>query len=324
MEALKSLSEIHRIELEGVKAQLEEVNINYLLKQALEEITTKSKEVLNKKNITVTSNISSKLPTASYIDKNNVLQALKIVVDNALRFSHENGTVIVSGDVAKQNDNEFINIKVEDFGVGISEEHLNIILDDTLAEELRNEAHSFKKPSLKLTQAKMKLEASGGKIDIASVRGQGTTVTLKIPLIKSTQTSLNTQNELLMNLFYDRKVLLMEDDVLTQVAEKKLLEECGCRVDVVSLGVDAISLAKKTKYDAIFLDITVPDINGLEVMKIIKTIDPNVSVIAITSHVSEQNQEYFQDEGFDTVLTKPVNSKKLKDIVKLIFNNNDN
>lgn len=318
LDALINLSEIHRIELEGVKSQPEETNIDYLIQQALDETKTKFEHFLDKNNISLIVNVSPKIPTTIHLDKKNILQALKIIIGNAIRFSHEKSNVIVTADIEKQNDNEFINIKVEDFGTGISEEHLNIILDNTLAEEEQNGMRTYKKPSLRLTQAKLRLEASGGKIKIESAPEKGTAVTLQLPLNASNQKSSNEKTSR-KNVASSNKVLLMEDDALTQAKEKQYLEKCGCTVDAVSLGIDAINLIKKNKYQAVFLDITVPDIDGLEVMKIIKTIDPEVAVVAITSHVSSHNQEYFQDEGFDAVLTKPVNQKKLKDVVELIF-----
>jgi PAS domain S-box-containing protein len=106
------------------------------------------------------------------------------------------------------------------------------------------------------------------------------------------------------------RVLLVEDEPVSQLVERTILEDLNCRVDVASNVAQALSMLQNT-YDFIVMDIGLPDGDGFTLCKQIReSVDsPNVNVpiIAVTAHVSEQEMHRSKDYGMNQVLIKPIN-----------------
>jgi two-component system aerobic respiration control sensor histidine kinase ArcB len=91
------------------------------------------------------------------------------------------------------------------------------------------------------------------------------------------------------------------------------LIELGYQVDIAKSGAEAIQMAEANEYTIVLLDITLPDINGLDVMRQIReSKGEEIIFIALSSHSSEEEEDYFMRQGAMSLLAKPVTSEKLK------------
>lgn len=116
-------------------------------------------------------------------------------------------------------------------------------------------------------------------------------------------------------------VLLVEDDALTQRVTKWMLEELKCKVDIASNGAKAIQLLT-TRYDVIFLDVGLPDMDGIELAKIIRnTNNPNETtpIVALTAHVLDKDREKCKAVGMNNFLKKPLFKNDLKRLILKII-----
>ena len=113
------------------------------------------------------------------------------------------------------------------------------------------------------------------------------------------------------------KVLLVEDNIINQKVAKIMLTDLGCKVDIAKDGGTALHAVKK-KYDIIFMDIGLPDINGYDVTTTIikgKTKNKNTPIIAMTAHAYKRDNKKCLESGMKTVLTKPISYEQLKDVL---------
>jgi CheY-like chemotaxis protein len=120
----------------------------------------------------------------------------------------------------------------------------------------------------------------------------------------------------LMNKFY--RVLLVEDDPLVQFIHRTMLEELGCEVFVASNAMEAINLAT-SKYDFIFLDIGLPDINGIELASMLRLMFQHPTrLIALTAYTDNSTKEKCFSAGIEAIFHKPISSDLLRKIIKNI------
>jgi len=112
--------------------------------------------------------------------------------------------------------------------------------------------------------------------------------------------------------------LLVEDQPLIQLIHKKMLAELGCEVDVAGTAEQSLALIKRKKYDFIFLDLGLPDRNGIEVAAFIHQLEDRTEqgrVIVLTAYADEETKVACLKAGVEAVLLKPVKIECLEEII---------
>jgi len=117
------------------------------------------------------------------------------------------------------------------------------------------------------------------------------------------------------------RILVVEDNLVNQEVLKTMLKNMGLNVDIASTGGEALTLLKKRDYKLVFMDIELPDIDGYEVTRIIRTPssgvkNPRVIIIALTAHAMKEHQTKSFEAGMDDYISKPVSVQDLKKVVK--------
>jgi two-component system aerobic respiration control sensor histidine kinase ArcB len=322
MTVIKNLSALHHMQLTGVTACPAFFDI-----QKFVDIAIKKSTYPNTNHITVEKYISPTVPQGLIMDASNMIQALSIVIGNAFRFSRPEGKIKITIKKLLDNKEPWLAISVQDFGVGMHQKQI-----DNLSKTLLSEKESlFSKPSVQLSRVKMYLEAYQGRLEIESVVGQGTEVRLIMAYQPSLSKHIQREETIHPRQQKNREVkkqvmrgvhepictvLLVEDDIVTQKITAQILLELGYQVDVAKDGAEAIQMAIIKDYAIALLDITLPDINGLDVMREIRASKGEETIfIALSSHTSEEEEEYFMNEGVMALLAKPVKIKQLKSVL---------
>lgn len=308
LNSLTNIGDLYSLQTEGIATSIEPFNI----REFLDETITNNMDI-NKNKVDICLYVEPGVPAEPAIDYKNICDALVIIIRNAIRFSDDKGLVKIKLDTIEDNQQCYLIISVQDFGCGIANTQLDnlfVSYSDAPSQEKRR----YAKPSIQLTRAKMKVEASGGVIDIKSTLGEGTTVLIKVPYQFESVIDVKTDEEISMNFC---SVLLVEDNVGIQQIAKQYLGELGYCYDVASTGADAIKLGLENNYDIVFLDITLPDMNGLDVMRAIQQKKGGETLyVALTSHASDDDEDYFISQGVMTVLKKPVTKKQLQECIE--------
>jgi DNA-binding response OmpR family regulator len=114
------------------------------------------------------------------------------------------------------------------------------------------------------------------------------------------------------------KVLIVEDDINTRELVQKYLEKDGHTVTTSGNGTDALDILTNTTFDIIILDLMLPEINGLEICKIIRT-KTNIPIVMVTALVDEEDRLTGLEMGADDYITKPFSPRELAARVKAIL-----
>ena len=266
------------------------------------------------KNIQWEYEVDEHLPHGIKFTGARLVEALDVIVKNAIKYSPDKGKIKISLYKAPKH---FLAVTVKDEGVGILEDHLRALFRPLLLKDKEREKVAFAKPSIRLSYAKKLAEGFGGSIEVKSEEGKGTAVTVFIPYEEDPQEEEDAifrgtpSNYLTTKTHFN--VLVVEDNSLTLELHRVELEHANCTVDAVTTGKKAIEAAKQKQYDIVFMDITLPDISGIQALRAMRVLwkDP-VPFIAVTSHATAKEMTLFEQKGFMEVLQKPVSTDQFK------------
>jgi len=112
------------------------------------------------------------------------------------------------------------------------------------------------------------------------------------------------------------RILIVDDDETIQTTMKAILEDEGYLVDLASTGEEAIQLTMKTTYNIALLDIRLPDMEGVELLKLMRDNVPRTRKVMVTGYPSMQNAIAALNKNADAYLLKPLDNDKLLNLVK--------
>jgi PAS domain S-box-containing protein len=152
-----------------------------------------------------------------------------------------------------------------------------------------------------------------GRIEVESEVGKGTQFIILIPVSKNSPTQPIHEIKIEPHTEIGRKlrILLVDDEKAISSGLKKFLGSRGHQVTVSLRGKEGLKLFKKEKYDIVLSDITMPDMDGIELIKKIKEQDQKTKVIVITGHIMREMEEKAKEAGADEVLIKPFKNEVL-------------
>lgn len=315
------------------------------IKKLLQSVIDINKAKAEEKNLKLELIYDKNIPDYLMGDARKINRVIHEFITNALNFTHK-GKVKVSVKLGNKNseldNNEVVlNFSVEDTGIGIPKDKTNEIFTHF------NRLHPaydgvYKGLGLGLTSVKKFVDAMGGELYVESQAGKGTVFTCLLPLKKPLLNDAFGVSEItdIEPLYYAKKilslksnlteifpqaaetnshVLLVEDSEIAILFTKPILESLNCMVDVAEDGKIAITKAKSKKYDFIFMDVGLPDIDGCHVTQRIrkfeKPLDRRTPIVALTAHVEKENKEKCIKFGMDAVISKPLSKEMAIDIL---------
>ncbi|MDD3312627.1 PAS domain S-box protein [Pseudodesulfovibrio sp.] len=257
------------------------------------------------------------LPDTVVGDESRIRQVLFNLVGNALKFTDQ-GRVTVTADSLRGG--QFVLFTVADTGVGIPEDKLDTIFDAfTQADYSHTRAHQG--AGLGLSIVKRLVALLGGSVALESQIGVGTTVYVSLPLIRNDpEAPAEAPRPTPLQPLHRRgplRALVAEDDRVSRLSISRMLEKLGATVFTVGSGREALETFAEQSPDVVFMDIQMPEMDGLEAVRQLR--DPDrfgdraaVPVVALTAHAMAGDRERFLDAGMDDYLAKPVDFDELK------------
>ena len=292
--------------------------------------------------------VSKNIPEKLFGDVLRMNKIIDNMLDNAFKYTIK-GSVLVSFDFEKRSDKKegLLIISVEDTGIGIKEGDLTK-LTQYYSQIDANSSRQLEGIGIGLTISTKLAKLMKGNLNVESVFGKGSKFTLKIPqkIISEKEIGAKIAEEL-QNFSYDddsKKKSMLEkfympygkvlvvDDVQTNLdVAKGYMSIYGLQIDCVLSGNEAIEKIKSQEviYDCIFMDHMMPEMDGIETMRKIRTeigtdYAKNVPIIAFTANASVGNREMFLEYGFDDFVSKPIDSTKLDVILNKFIREKQN
>jgi signal transduction histidine kinase/CheY-like chemotaxis protein len=315
---IEDLIEMSKIDAKQIAPKLVGLNIEKCLKELFNTLKVTIPE--NKNIELYLLKNPYKLPNNVLTDEIKLKQVIVNLLTNAIKFT-EKGHITFGFSVC--SDNKFLEFRVEDTGIGITEDDLKVIFHRFRRVE-DDYSISMSGLGLGLSISKAYVEMLGGQISVESVFGKGSVFTFTIPLLYDESQSLKhaVDSELVENDSDNKVILVAEDDNINFLLIKIILEKKNHTVLRAKNGQEAVDIsAKNPNIDLIFMDIKMPILDGYEAFEIIKKQKPDCIIIAQTAHSSSEVKEKIMNAGFSGYITKPLDRDKIYELINKVFQN---
>lgn len=302
--------------------KLEVTKADYFLKEMLDDIYSILRPMAAKKDLQFTVICSKKLPSIIHTDKDRLRQCLINLVNNAIKFTTR-GHVHLNVSIEKSYAKTFIRFDVEDTGIGIPNDMREHIFE-SFAQVEKGSTRNHGGTGLGLPITSQLAELLGGKLTFTSREHKGSTFSLTIPVgvaiasdvsLENKQPILEVISPKKKSRKYSGKVLVAEDDEGCRVIEAKLLKRLGLEVTTANDGKEAVEKALKDCFDLIFMDVRMPNMDGFEAVEALHQKGVTTTIVALTAHAMEGYSELCVQAGYDDYLSKPIDRKKLLEIL---------
>ncbi|WP_108879936.1 ATP-binding protein [Anderseniella sp. Alg231-50] len=261
--------------------------------------------------------IGKNVPEAVTGDPGRIRQILLNLTWNAIKFSEGGKVEIAVSQRTRKAGVSTVRFSVKDTGIGIPTRHH----DELFAEFSMLDASYSRKfggTGLGLAISKSLVLNMGGEIDFKSTPGKGSTFWFDLPMTIADASDAVPFDELESDedipAVDQLRVLLAEDNTTNQLVIGNMLERLGCLVDIVSNGIEVIDSVQSRPYDVVLMDISMPEMDGLEATKHIRALDDEVSkipIIALTAYALDEDRQTALTAGMDEFVAKPVSRLEL-------------
>ncbi|TFG73554.1 MAG: GAF domain-containing protein [Anaerolineales bacterium] len=303
---VNDLLDISRLEQGRVELKFEAISIGELIQQIVELVMPKIVE----KNQLLESIIPVDLPKV-YGDPARLRQILTNIMGNAYKYTPAGGKITIWAYVREA----MMHVAVTDTGIGIAPENQKRIFERFYRVENDPAVYEVSGTGLGLAITLSLIQMHGGNISLESELGKGSTFTFAIPLAEgeALQDLCDSPPELYTSL--TPTVLIVEDDVDLLQMLKLTLEAEGYKVLTATSGEEGLRIAREKLPDLISLDIRLPDLDGYDVLQLLKrgseTADIPVFIISVVA-----DRERGLSLGAMEYLVKPIDENRLLEIVK--------
>lgn len=294
--------------------KMELINKEYNSQELFNSLSTMVIPRIGDKPIDFKTVIASDIPPVLKGDTGKLKQIILNLLTNAVKYT-DKGFIKYRVECIndfKNNKTKLI-ITITDTGHGIKKEDIDRLFKKfERLEEDRNT--SIEGTGLGLAITESLAELMGGKITVISDYGKGSTfkfvVIQEIVNVKLKEEKSNIISSD-YNTFEGKKALIVDDSKLNLKVAENVLKNFLVTTESVTSGLECLSCVNSKKYDIIFMDIMMPNMSGVEVLKKLRENGVNTPVIALTADAIEGQEEKYMSEGFDGYISKPINKEKL-------------
>ncbi|MDX1904211.1 MAG: response regulator [Thermonemataceae bacterium] len=298
------------------------------LKQTIEKVFHLFLPQATHKKNTLSIDFDEQIPDCIIADETRLIQILSNLCSNAIKFT-ENGSVKIKVRLIEKTTEElYIQVDVLDSGIGISKENQKKLfqsfsqLDNSLSK-------SQSGTGLGLVISKHLVELMQGEIGILenteTPTGSNFFFSFKAQVCSENNEKIAQEEIIGFQPFQKSlKVLLVDDNAINRKVASEMLKKIGLEVFVADSGKMALQKIQQETFDIIFMDIQMPELDGVETMKLIRQIVGSKSpkMIALTAYAMQEDKNKFLQEGFDGYLAKPLKIERIHQVINFLENKN--
>lgn len=326
LELINNILDISRIE-----SGQEQLNIkDYKLEDLIFELNSVTAAKMTNKEVTFNINVDHSLPKTLKGDSNKLFKVVSNILTCAVNYTNY-GKIDLNINRQKRDDGVFtLEILVANTGHALKLEDFNLSFNDFIKVGTENE-NTIDGVKLGLMCAKEYIDMLGGRIDFKNEVGKGTRYYIYIDqeIVDNTPCGdmfAHAADKIEHKLFdlTGKKVLVVDDSKVNVKLAKRLLLPYNLQIDTALSGEECIEMVKNNKYDMIFLDHMMPEMDGVTTLKMLKNYDSNLPpTIALTANSYNGAKEKYAELGFNSYLAKPISYKELNKIMYEFFYHED-
>ena len=309
---INNILEFSKIESKKISLESRNFNVVSVLRQAVGLFEASARE----KNLALRLDVDKNVPMHVRGDPRLLTQVLINLISNSIKFTNSGGIDVHAERIGHEADNSLaaISFSVRDTGIGIRTDKLDIIF-----ESFRQADPSFTRKyggaGLGLTISKELVELMGGSISVKSDSIKGSTFSFTLSFIISDSPPAahrGTEPGRDEQAGASYSILVAEDNEVNARMATIMLEKKGHSVSIARNGLEAMQKTSNGDFDLILMDIEMPEIDGIEVTRLIRQgkageSKQNIPIIAMSAHVLEDIKNECMHAGMNDFIAKPVN-----------------
>ena len=283
------------------------------------------------KGLQLTADNDPEIPDRLMGDEVRIRQIVINLMTNAIKYTHEGSVELKISQEKLQHDRINLLIDVKDTGIGIRPENITSLFSSYVRlDEIKN--RGIEGTGLGLSITKELVNLMGGSISVNSEYGKGSVFHVSIPQTVLRSEAIGDYSERIrkqreemaekQQWFYapSAHILIVDDVEMNIKVMKALLSESDMQIDAALSGKECLELVKCRKYDMIFMDHMMPEMDGIETFRRIRELDnlnsEGVPVIMLTANAVMGAREKYLAEGFSDYISKPVDEKTLVSVCR--------
>ena len=292
-------------------------------------ITTMIRVRSNEKDLGFSADIDPALPKRLYGDDGKIKQVILNLLTNAVKYTEEGSFTLNVNIREKKDDYCIIDYSVKDTGIGIKPEDMDKLFSAfERLDEKRNSG--IQGTGLGLDISRQFVELMGDELKCESVYGEGSTFffTLKQKIVSAdtigefTEKDTSLENDgpyIPLFVAPDANILVVDDNEMNLKVLSGLLKATKVKLDTAMSGKECLKklgdFPAKNPYHMVLLDHMMPEMDGIETLHELRRVHKNIPVIALTANAATSGENYYIGEGFQGYLSKPVDGRKLEEIL---------
>ena len=299
--------------------KLELVSETFSISTLCTQLVRIFKASAQQKGLDLTTSLSDDLPEYIRCDQQRLRQIIANLLGNAIKFTHHGKVslqiVCAQAPTGDKPDKAVLQIIVSDSGIGIPpDKHNHIFNSFTQVESFTT--RSMTGTGLGLSICRRLLTLMGGSITVSSVPDEGSVFNVLLPVIVCPAQAKPEAPPQTLAEIPPRKILLADDDCRGRTVAQKLLQRRGYKVTAVENGAGILEALQKEVFEIVLTDISMPDMDGIQVARIIRSgdrpgINQHIPIIAMTAHAFSDDRARFMASGINGYVAKPVNIEEL-------------
>jgi PAS domain S-box-containing protein len=326
---INDIVDISKIEAGLMKVDIKESNIN----EQMEYIYTFFKSEVEAKGMELF--LKNTLPNEEvtiHTDREKLFAILTNLVKNAIKYSDEGSIEFGYGlktadEAVHKNQNSVLEFFVKDTGIGIAKDRQKAIFERFIQADITDKM-ARQGAGLGLSITKAYVEALGGKIWVESKKGKGSIFYFTIPyntveienIVAEIDVSINEMIVIDPYVFNNLKVLIAEDDEVSEILLTITIEEFSKEILIARTGSEAVEICKNNPdIDLVLMDIQMPELNGYEATRQIRQFNKEVIIIAQTAFGLAGDKEKSLNAGCNDYLRKPIKKTHLDLLIQKYF-----
>lgn len=249
-------------------------------------------------------------------DKGQLSQVISNLVINAEQSMPTGGLITIAAQNVETAEGKFVQISVQDEGVGIAPQYLEKVFDPYFTTKQDGSG-------LGLASTHSIVVKHNGRITVDSILDQGTTFVVHLPAVQQPESSAATKSTLenAKSIIASARILVMDDEEMVRNVIEAMLLEMGIEGEFVVEGKEAIaayrdSLENGNPYDIVITDLTIPGgMGGQETAQEILKINPEASLVATSGYATDPVLSHYQDYGYKGIAVKPFRYEDLQNVI---------
>jgi signal transduction histidine kinase/ligand-binding sensor domain-containing protein/FixJ family two-component response regulator len=316
---INDILDLSKIEAGKFEIEYQAVNIRNLVEETKQVFALKCDE----KDLLFHTTVDDGVPNIMVMSDTRLRQIFVNIVGNAIKFTDRGSISIHVKLIAAPVNTGKVNLQIDitDTGVGIPEEQQQSIFHAFHQQDGQDNS-KYGGTGLGLTISKRLMELMGGKIQLSSVEGKGTTFSLYLNDVAISNEDVihkveNHMSSLMETDLSSISILIVDDSVANRNLIKEFLLPTNAVLYEAGNGQEAYEKAQELLPTIIFLDIRMPVMNGLETAKALRNFEPTskIPLVAFTASISFSDSNKYELAGFNSVLLKPVQMDELFDVI---------